>query len=257
MGRQWLKLMAPIAATTRPTFIAAYPIRGARPGATPPTRDRLRAPRGLAQRSRRVAGRARWTAARCYEHLTATGAPRRTTASPALDRATRRRSTTPAERVRRAGSTALIAASRRRRRRLGRRRGSSTGSPCAAPRGATARSVLRRRGVPQRPPRLVQRSTSTRTRRGSATRRRRAPPDRSRRTTRHVPTPVALRRHAEHALVGVRGRPHELRRRAAPTPPTSASCCSSSSALVYANDWFLVPVRRCRSASSRTCAGSR
>ena len=121
-----------------------------------------------------------------------------------------------------------------------------------------------RDGVLPRPPRLVRASIPTRRRPplgDPAPAARSVEPRTYRRSSR---PPSLFDGHAQHPLVGVRGPADELRRRRRRTPPTSASCCFIEFGLVYANDWFVVPLTLpvgsvadgARASPSRTCSAS-
>ncbi len=83
--------------------------------------------------------------------------------------------------------------------------------------------------------------------------RRHRPARRDRRVAGRHPRSRDLQRHAERPLLGVRGRPDELRRRLAPRRPTWRRCSSASSRSSTATTGSCCRAT-CRSARSRTCA---
>ena len=207
MGRQWLKLDRRRIGDFAAEFVAAYPIHAPDPSDRRRRADRARTPR-RGRRSRRSPAR-RMDGAKLYDHLIRDGGHacgRHPGARPArageVDDAGRRGSSRWFERlIHQPGGASdawvpdrleyqfAVRGARPRRRE-----------------GAGGRGVL------PRPPRLVQ----PRRRPGAGRARRPAPPTGRRRARRRrsmLPAPITLRGHAEHALVGVRGRPHELRRR--------------------------------------------
>ena len=107
---------------------------------------------------------------------------------------------------------------------------------CSAP-VAGGDEVLRRRRVRRQPARLAR----GRRRAGRRAARRHRPGRRDRRVAGRHPRSRDLQRHAERPLLGVRGRPDELRRRLRLDDRPRAQLLFCEFALVYGNDWFLLP----------------
>ena len=237
MGRQWLRLIDGIGDLSQ-AFTDTYAIPLPDP-ASPVDADRVAHPE-VWQAIAAVAGR-RMDGGRLYLHLRSDPAHKAYdgVAGRRRDRQGRARQAGGALRALVRAAAAPAAGGRGRRR--GRRSAWSTASPASARRTATARRCSPPTSTPAgRWTGTASTSIATPTALGAD-----ADPPPARDDADAHPGAAGVRGDAQHALVGVRGPQDELRRHRRRDTTDLAKLLFVEFGLVYANDWFLVPLHRC------------